>query len=66
MRHNEFLDGEIAAVERQIARQALDSPVVRRLMTVPGQRDLRGNVPGRGRRHPPLRHGAPAGRLPRP
>jgi transposase len=36
MRHVEFLDTEIAAVERQIARQALDSPEVRRLMTVPG------------------------------
>ncbi|MDQ5833040.1 MAG: IS110 family transposase [Actinomycetota bacterium] len=36
MRHVEFLDAEIAAVERQIARQALDSPEVRRLMTVPG------------------------------
>jgi transposase len=36
MRHVEFLDAEIAAVERQIARQALDSPEPRRLMTVPG------------------------------
>jgi transposase len=36
LRHVEFLDCEIAAVERQIARQALDSPEVRRLMTVPG------------------------------
>jgi hypothetical protein len=36
MRHVEFLDSEIAAVERQIARQALDSPELRRLMTVPG------------------------------
>jgi transposase len=36
MRHVEFLDAEIAAVERQIARQALDSPELRRLMTVPG------------------------------
>jgi len=36
MRHVEFLDSEIAAVERQIARQALDSPQARRLMTVPG------------------------------
>jgi transposase len=36
LRHIEFLDGEIAAVERQLARQALDSPEVRRLMTVPG------------------------------
>jgi transposase len=36
MRHVEFLDAEIAAVERQIARQALDSPELLRLMTVPG------------------------------
>jgi len=36
MRHVEFLDAEIAAVERQIARQALGSPELRRLMTVPG------------------------------
>ncbi len=36
MRHVEFLDAEIAAVERQIARQALDSRELRRLMTVPG------------------------------
>jgi transposase len=36
MRHVEFLDAEITAVERQIARQALNSPEVRRLMTVPG------------------------------
>jgi transposase len=36
LRHVEFLDLEIAAVERQIARQALGSPELRRLMTVPG------------------------------
>jgi transposase len=36
MRHVEFLDAEIVAVERQIARQALGSPELRRLMTVPG------------------------------
>jgi transposase len=36
LRHVEFLDAEIVAVERQIARQALDSPEPRRLMTVPG------------------------------
>ena len=32
----EFLDAEIAAVERLIARQALSWPEIRRLMTVPG------------------------------
>src|ERR1039458_48649 len=36
MRHIEFLDSEIAAVERQIATAALESPHIRRLMTVPG------------------------------
>jgi transposase len=36
MRHVEFLDSEIAAVERQIAREALCSLEIRRLMTVPG------------------------------
>ena len=36
IRHIEFLDLEIAAVERLIARQALSWPEIRRLMTVPG------------------------------
>jgi transposase len=36
IRHIEFLDSEIAAVERLIAQQALNWPEVRRLMTVPG------------------------------
>jgi transposase len=36
LRHIEFLDSEIGAVERQIAREALESPELRRLMTVPG------------------------------
>jgi transposase len=36
LRHIEFLDSEIAAVERLIAQQALDWPEIRRLMTVPG------------------------------
>jgi transposase len=36
MRQIEFLDSEIAAVERLIAREALGSPDARRLMTVPG------------------------------
>ncbi|MCA1680453.1 MAG: IS110 family transposase [Actinobacteria bacterium] len=36
MRQIEFLDSEIAAVERLIAKAALGSPQVRRLMTVPG------------------------------
>jgi transposase len=36
MRHVEFLDAEIAAVEKLIAQQALSWPQIRRLMTVPG------------------------------
>jgi transposase len=36
LRHVEFLDREIAAVEAPIAAQALQSAEVRRLMTVPG------------------------------
>jgi transposase len=36
VRHVEFLDTEIAAVERLIAQQALGWPEIRRLMTVPG------------------------------
>jgi transposase len=36
LRHVEFLDSEIAAVEREIAREALASPELRRLLTVPG------------------------------
>lgn len=36
MRQIEFLDREIEEVERLIAKDALDSPEVARLMTVPG------------------------------
>ena len=36
MRHVAFLDAEIAAAEKLIARQALSWPEIRRLMTVPG------------------------------
>jgi hypothetical protein len=36
MRHIEFLDSEIAEVERLIALDALAMPEIRRLMTVPG------------------------------
>src|SRR5215208_380934 len=36
IRHVEFLDSEVAAVERLIAQQALGWPEIRRLMTVPG------------------------------
>jgi transposase len=36
LRHVEFLDREIAAVDALVARQALRSPEAQRLMTVPG------------------------------
>jgi len=36
LRHVAFMDSEIAAVDRLIARQALSWPEIRRLMTVPG------------------------------
>src|SRR5215217_714067 len=36
IRHIEFLDSEIGAVERLIAQQALNWPEIRRLMSVPG------------------------------
>jgi transposase len=36
IRHVEFLDSEIARVERLIAQQGLSWPEIRRLMTVPG------------------------------
>jgi transposase len=36
IRHIEFLDAEITAVERLIAQQALAWPEIRRLMTIPG------------------------------
>jgi transposase len=36
LRQIEFLDSEIEAVERPIAKEALESPEIRRLMTVPG------------------------------
>ena len=36
LRHVDFLDGEVAAVDRVIARQALGSEHVLRLMSVPG------------------------------
>jgi transposase len=36
IRHVEFLDAEVAAVERLIAKRALGWPEIRQLMTVPG------------------------------
>ncbi|MCA1699007.1 MAG: hypothetical protein LC790_08935 [Actinobacteria bacterium] len=50
MRQIEFVDREVKEVERLIARDALDSPELARLMTVPGgQRDRRVHVPGGSR-----------------
>ena len=66
MRHIEFLDAEIAAVERLIAQQALSWPEIRRLMTVPGREpDLRRDVHRRGRRTRPVPDQPQARRLPR-
>jgi transposase len=36
LRQLDFYGGELAAVERRLAAEALDDPVVRRLMTIPG------------------------------
>ena len=53
LRHIEFLDTEIEQVERLICQEALKSPTGQAAVDRPGrQRDLRGGVPGRGRRHP--------------
>jgi hypothetical protein len=35
LRQIDFLDGELAVEDRQIASQALDSPQMRRLLTLP-------------------------------
>ena len=66
LRHVEFLDREIAAVDALIAEQALESEGGAAVDDGAGrQRDLRPDVPGRGRRHQPLPDVAQAGRLPR-
>src|SRR6266487_254020 len=36
LREVDFLDSEVGLIERELARQALSSPEIRRLMTVPG------------------------------
>jgi hypothetical protein len=67
MRHVEFLDSGIAAVEKLIARQALSWPEIRRLMTVPGREpDLRRVVHRRRRQPRPVYEQPQARRLPRP
>ena len=61
-----FLDGEIKAVEKLIAQQALSWPEIRRLMTVPGREpDLRRDVHRRDRAGGPVPNTAQAGRVPR-
>ena len=51
--------------EKRIASEALRSPEIRRLMTVPGVNVIcGGDLHGGGRRHPPLRRSPQAGRLP--
>ena len=66
MRQIEFLDAEIAEVERLIARERCYRPTRGSADRARGQPDLRGDVPGRDRRHPPVHDLAAAGRLPRP
>ena len=66
LRQIDFLDGEVALVDRAIAHDALNWPDARRLMTVPGVNLIVAvDLPGGGRRHPPLPRSAQAGRLPR-
>jgi hypothetical protein len=52
LREVDFLDCEVGLIERELARQALSSQEIRRLMTVPGR--LGGDVRGRRRRCSPL------------
>jgi hypothetical protein len=68
MRQIEFLDAEVAEVERLIARDILWSADTRILLSVPGvgQPDLRRDVSRRDRRYPPVLELPQAGRLPRP
>jgi transposase len=66
MRHVEFLDSEIAQVERKIAKQTLLIGRAAPADRPRGERDLRRDVPGGDRRYPPVQELAGAGRLPRP
>ena len=67
MRHVEFLDAEIVAVEKLIAQQALSWPEIRRLMTVPGVNLVcAASFDRRGRRPVPVHDEQEAGRLSRP
>ena len=56
LRQIDFLDTEIAAVERLIASRRARPAEIRRLMTVPGVNVIvAADLHGRRRRHPPLR-----------
>ena len=67
IRHIDFLDGEVAAVERLIAQQALEWPEIRRLMTVPGVNLICAATFIAAVGDPsPVLHQPQAGRLPRP
>ena len=67
LRHIEFLDSEIEQVERLIAQEALQSPADQAADDRAGrQRHLRRDLPGGGRRHPPLQRLPQGGRLPWP
>ena len=57
---------EIARFEQAIARFALSSPEIRRLVTIPGVGLLMPPPSSPWPRHPPFPLGPPAGRLPRP
>jgi transposase len=64
LRQVDFLEREIAEVEALIARQALDSPEARRLLTVPGVNVITAaHLPRRDRRHPAVSEPAQARRL---
>ena len=54
IRNIEFLDAEVAAVERLIAQQALSWPEIRRRMTYRREPDLRRVVHRRGRQPTPV------------
>ena len=57
LREVDFLDNEVGLIERELARQAMSSQEIRRLMSVPrGEPRLGGCLRGCGRRDPPLQH----------
>ena len=67
LRQVDFLDGEIAVLDAEIAKQALAWPEVLRLMSVPGVNvQTAATFMACDRRHRPLLLAAQAGQLPRP